>query len=249
MADVAGNYRGFFIHPVTRETTRSLDVKKTLLEELAAIEQKNAIRARDEKIALWLNRNNIGFLLDVGCDFSSLLNEANKLGIASLGLDIDSISLALVRSAKLNASRISIEDIVAAGKLLLFPPSEGKQLRAVSCLNILHSGDLDTKIRTDFLNICLNDADFVIVTLTKKILNQLKSEVHFEVFGFVGGGKRPISDTKAQLLQYGTTFKFKGKLHILEHFFWKKIRGSYDFPLPSRSYDKLVVILAKPKIG
>lgn len=240
-----GNYRGFSINPISGVIQKSPILQKTLYEELGVIDQKNAIQARDEKIAAWLNWQKADFLLDVGCDFGSLLNECNKLGIESIGYDIDPSAIQLLISANLNHRSVSIEDIVNAGELLLPTTFQNKQLRAVSCLNILHSGNLSSSTRERFIKICLDDADFVVVTLTKSMLKRLQRKVSFQVLGFIGGTQNPISDFNSQLRQYGSTFKFRGRLGRVEKFFWGLIYGRYDYPKPSNSYEKLVVILAK----
>lgn len=246
MAAIFGNYRGFFVNPNTRVVERLDKQPSSLLAEMATIEQNNATHARDEKLAAWLKWHKISFLLDIGCDFGSLLNECQKIGIDALGYDNDSTALEFVASANLRGSNVSIQDIIMAGNLLL--PSDiltqhNKKLIAVSCLNILHSGNMDHELRKNLLSIFLSDADLVVVTLTKRLLKQLRSELHFKVIGFVGGTQKPISDTFAQLNQYGTTFRFTRFLHRLEKKFWETLYDKYDYSLPSRSYSRLVVIL------
>jgi hypothetical protein len=242
-----GNYRGLSINPISGVIEKTSTLQETLYEELGVIDQKNAIQMRDEKIAAWLHWWNVNFLLDVGCDFGSLLNECNKLGIESLGYDIDQTSISLLSLAKLNFRRVSIEEIVQAGNLLLPNQVSGEKLMAVSCLNILHSGNLDATTREEFVRICLSNADFVVITLTKRMLRQLGRKLSFQVNGFVGANQKPISDYQSQLLQYGATFRFKGKLGYLEKSFWRILHGQYSYPQPHNSYDKLVVIISKVK--
>lgn len=245
MPETFGNYRGLSINPTSGVIEKSSILYESLFQALGVIDQKNAIQMSDEKIATWLQWWNVNFLLDVGCDFGSLLNECNKLGIETVGYDIDETSIRLLSLAKLNYRRISIEDIVQSGNLLLPNRIQGKGLRAVSCLNILHSGNLDATTREEFIRICLSDADFVVVTLTKRMLRRLNRKLCFQVNGFIGASQKPITDYQSQLLQYGTTFRFKGRLGSLERRLCRVLFGQYAYPQPHNSYDRLVVIISK----
>ena len=81
--------------------------------------------------------------------------------------------------------------------------------------------------------------------ITKSMLKRLQRKLSFQILGFIGGTQKPISDFNSQLRQYGSTFIFRGRLGRIEKFFWGLICSRYDYPKPSNSYEKLVVILAR----
>lgn len=244
MVNRFGNYRGLKVNPITSEL--KIDQWPTgFNDKIGLIAHKYAISFRDELITLWLKKLNVNYLLDVGCDFGSLLSRAAESGIASIGVDVDEESLQLARKIGLNVRSYSIEQILSDGEIAHFFPSRNRCLTAVSCLNIMHGNWEDTREREKLLSIFLNDADFVIVTLTSCQLRRLQKRVRFQIVAFLGETNRPLSRWRSQIRQYGLTFFFKGRFHLLEKAFWELILGQYRNPNPVNTYIGLVVVLSR----
>ena len=85
-----------------------------------------------------LNKNEIATLLDIGCDFGSLLIAVGKQGIRSRGVDVFDSTFALARMADLDVVKYSIQQIVADKSFQSVTLSDTEGFSAVSCLNILH---------------------------------------------------------------------------------------------------------------
>jgi len=206
---------------------------------------KHAISCRDHLIAAELFKHNVDFLIDIGCDFGSLLAAAKKNSIQSLGLDIDKTALNLCKTSKLNAVKYSIEKICKSKTLSNFIPEKSK-ISAVSCLNILHSQNFDVHLRKQLIKIMLREFDFVVISVNKKTLKKLNKQHNFHIVSFVSQINKPISRINSVLQQYGTTFYFKNiLLHNLEYNFWKLIFGHYVCPNPINSYLRMTVIIRR----
>jgi SAM-dependent methyltransferase len=237
-----GNYRGINIDPNSRELVIN-NWPEGFEGKLELITHKMAISLRDELITQWLANLGVKRLLDVGCDFGSLLAKASLFGINSYGLDIDKDAIELARKSGLNIQECSIEQIIRERTIRPFFPAEDESVTAVSCLNILHGKWDDPQKRKLLLEIFLKDADFVFVTLTSSQLRQLRKLINFQVVGYLGVANRPMSRWKSQVNQYGLTFFFRGRFHKLEKSFWEKFLGRYRNSNPIATYIGLVVIL------
>ena len=217
--------------------------KNNLINSL--ILQKYAISCRDELIAAELFKHNVDFLIDIGCDFGSLLAAAKKKSIQNLGLDIDETALNLCKTSKLNAVKYSIEKIVRSKTLSSFIPEKSK-INAVSCLNILHSKYFDVYLKKQLIEIMLKEFDFVVISVDKETLKKLNKQHNFHIVSYISQRNKPISRTQSVLAQYGTTFYFNNiLLHNLEYNFWKLIFGHYVCPNPINSYMRTAVIIKR----
>lgn len=212
------------------------------------IARKTAINFRDELISAALFDLNIDFLIDIGCDFGSLLAAVSKKGIIATGLDVDKTALRLARSARLDARSYSIQRICGSNTLANFIPQKAK-ITSVSCLNILHSNNFNKQLRNKLLDIMLSEFDYVIISCDRKLLNKLKNSHNLEVVRFISQINRPISRINSILQQYGTTFFFTSIFfHNLEQIFWKTMLGKFTYINPVASYSKLCVIVKKSNI-
>ena len=244
MGELFGNYGNLRIN----RYSHSIDCIQIPLEidqKLFLIAQKYAITFRDEMIVARLNKNGVVTLLDIGCDFGSLLLAAGKQGIRSRGVDILDSTLALARMADLDVIKYSIQQIVRDKSFQSVSLSDTEGLSAVSCLNILHGKWEDIGLRDEFLKMCLNNYDYVVITATRELLRHFSKQFNLTYTEFIGPANRPIRKISSQLSQYGTTFYFKGRMHVVECHFWKLILGSRSFPNPVNNYLNLVVIISK----
>ena len=78
MANTFGNYKNLYIE----KDSHLIDftsVPNDIDEYSFLIAQKHAIAFRDEMLAAHLKRLGVATLLDIGCDFGSLINAARKM--------------------------------------------------------------------------------------------------------------------------------------------------------------------------
>jgi SAM-dependent methyltransferase len=219
-------------------------VPTSIEEHSSLIAQKHAIECRDEMIVAHLKKLRAKSLLDIGCDFGSLVNEAGKNGIISRGIDVDDAIIKLARAADLDVVKYSIEEIVADGSFRAVSIENDCGPSVMSCLNILHGDWGSGDVRDSFLKISLSNFDYVVLTATREWFLQISNEFDLTYIQFIGPANRPIRKSTAHLIQYGSTFFFKGKIHFLENFFWDILLGKWRFPNPIVSYLGLVAIVS-----
>ena len=243
MGDIFGNYGNLRINRVS-QSIDYIQVPLEIDQKLFLIAQKVAIVFRDEMIIAKLNQSGVVSLLDIGCDFGSLLLEAGKQGIRARGVDVLDSTLALARMADLDVVKYSIEQIVADKSFRSVSLSERRGFSAVSCLNILHGNWEDVGVRDKFLEMCLDSFDYVVITATRELFTHFSKKFNLTYAEFIGPANRPMHKISSQLSQYGTTFYFKGRMHIVECHFWKLIFGSRRYPNPVNNYLNLVIIIS-----
>jgi hypothetical protein len=147
--------------------------------------------------------------------------------------------------ADLDVIKYSIQQIVADKSFQSVSLRDTKGFSAVSCLNILHGKWEDNSVRDEFLKMCLNNYDYVVITATRALLRHFSKQCNLTYTEFIGPANRPIRKISSQLSQYGTTFYCNGRMHVVECHFWKLILGSRSFPNPVNNYLNLVVIISK----
>lgn len=208
--------------------------------------QAAAIRLRDEVISLNLKAMGVSTLLDVGCDFGSLLELANQKGIKARGIDVNLDSIRKAREAGLNTTNLSMEDLFPT-KISDFVTLTQSGHTALSCLNILHGEWKDKTIRDKFISNSLNYFDYVVITSTRKQLKKIQREHDITFFKFIGPRNGPITKFQYTLSQYGTTFFFTGRLHKIEKSFWQIFTGGYSYANPVNTYLDLVIIMSSKR--
>jgi hypothetical protein len=212
---------------------------------------------RDMLIAQKLKELKIEALLDIGCDFGSLLMQANSFGIRSAGYDIDNKSLSLCKSRKLVVRKNSITEIVEK-KFVASLDFKKKFLVtnqnnfAISCLNILHSKQIKKNLRIKFINICLNEAKVFVGTFTnsqlKQILKYRKNQGFDPNVFYISHVSKSPSHLSLSIMQYGRSFYLQGKYSFIENIFWNIFGDKFIFPNKIESYSRLVAIIYEPKI-
>ena len=211
------------------------------------IARKTAINFRDELIAAKLTKLNVDFLIDIGCDFGSLLASATKRGIKAIGLDIDKTSLKLAKSASLEVRNYSIQSICESNTLANFIPSKAK-VKSVSCLNMIHSKNFDKRLKYKLIKIMVSEFEYVVLSCDKRLLNKLKRTHNLEIVSFISQVNKPIGTLRAILQQYGTSFLFKNVyLHNLEQKFWGILFGKFTYINPVAPYTQLCVVVKAKK--
>jgi hypothetical protein len=243
MAKGFGNYQNLKIN-VDSHSIDYTSEPASIYEHSFLITQKHAIECRDEIIVAHLKKLGAKTLLDIGCDFGSLVNEAGKNGIISRGIDVDDATLELARAADLDVVKYSIEEIVVDGSFRAVSIDDGCGPSVMSCLNILH-GDWEARdVRDSFLKISLSNFDFVVLTATRELFLQISKKFDLTYVQFIGPANRPIRKSAAHISQYGSTFFSKGNIHFLENFLWDTLLGKWRFPNPIVTYLGLVVIVS-----
>lgn len=188
-------------------------------QKIDLIAQKYAIVFLDEMIVARLNQHGFVTLLDIGCDFGSLLLAAGKQGINARGVDVLDSTLALARMADLDVVKYSIQQIVADKSFRSVSLSDRKGFAAVSCLNILHGNWEDIAVRDEFLKMCLDNYDYVVFTAPRELFRHFSKKFNSTYAEFIVPANRPIRKISSQISQYGTTFYFKGRMHVVESHF------------------------------
>lgn len=238
-----GNYENLHIN-LGKCSVDYLKVPLEIDEYSFLIAHKYAIAFRDEMLVANLEKLGVATLLDIGCDFGSLIYTASNQGITARGVDVSDSALNLAKMAGLDVIKYSIDQIILDRSFQYVSLPDGKGFSAVSCLNILHGKWENTSKRDDFLDICLNNYDYVAITVTRELLQHFQKKFRLNYVQFIGPGNRPIRKVSSQLTHYGTTFFFKGRLHIVECQFWRLLLGSRRYPNPVNNYLSLTAIVS-----
>jgi hypothetical protein len=238
-----GNYENLFIN-LEKHSIDYIRIPQNIDENSFLISQKTAIVFRDEILVANLKQLGVETLLDVGCDFGSLIYLASENGILARGIDVKDSAINLSKAAKLDVLKHSIDQILAnkSFESVALPQVPGRS--SVSCLNILHGEWADAQDRDLFLEICLNNYDYVVITVTRDLFRHFRKKFKLTSYRFIGPSNRPIGKLSSQLSQYGTTFYLRGKLHLVECQFWRVMVGGRRFPNPINNYLRLTVVIS-----
>jgi hypothetical protein len=238
-----GNYKGLKINKDSHLIDLT-SVPTDIDEHSFLLAQKYAIAFRDDMIVAHLKDLGVTSLLDIGCDFGSLINVASKNGIIARGVDVNDSAIELAKAAGLDVVQCSIEQIVVDDTFQAISIDKGRGLSGMSCLNILHGDWAKSDVRDDFLRLSLSNFDYVIITATREWFMKISNEFNLTYVQFIGPARRPVRKSASQLAQYGSTFFFKGKLHFFENYFWDILLGKWRFPNPIVNYLSLVIIMS-----
>ena len=238
-----GNYENLYVN-LGKRSIDYLKVPSEFDEYSSLIAQKYAIAFRDEMLVANLEKLGVATLLDIGCDFGSLLYSASNSGIIARGIDTSDSALNLAKMADLDVIKYSIDQIMLDGSFQFVSLPDTKGFSAVSCLNILHGTWENTGKRDEFLGICLNNYDYVVITCTRQLLRHFKKQFKLNYVQFIGPRNCPIRKVSSQLSQYGTTSFFKRRMHMVERLFWKLLFGSRRYPNPVNNYLSLTTVVS-----
>lgn len=222
----------------------------SFVESQRIINQANSINHRNQLICLVLKSLHTEILIDLGCDFGSLLATANDFGISGIGLDIDeravtevleSGQFAIVGDFQNLTDDTFFQDLIKKSRNY-----EPRKRVALSILNVIHSDDFDVQFRNNLLHSIKDKVTSLVLTCTKSQLKQIRSILpEFSDIQFIGHRQGPISRSRSQLLQYGRLFIFRNRLSILEDYFWSWNPSKFLYPNTFDSYSRLVVVLSK----
>jgi hypothetical protein len=213
---------------------------------LDKINLKAAIQYRDELIAARLKSLGVTYLIDVGCDFGSLLSASQQQDIPSHGYDIDEFAVQLCSKFGASAEVLSFQDLVAEPDLNLIPRIKPRlqdnEIVAISILNIIHGEWNDISLRDNLILACISKADYIVITADKRLLNQIMKRFSLEIVCFLGSKQKPISRWYSIYSQFGHPLFAKSSNFELR--FWQKITKK-DFYLQDRieNFVRLTVIL------
>lgn len=238
-----GNYGNLHINQ-SKSAIDYLHVPTELNEYSFLIAQKYAIAFRDEMLVANLKNLGVATLLDIGCDFGSLIHSASNHGILARGVDVSDSAINLAKMANLDVVKYSIDQLIVDRSFQNVALPQKRGFSAVSCLNILHGKWEDSSKRDEFLDICLSNYDYVAITVTRELLSYFQKMFGLKYVQFIGPGNRPIRNVSSQLTQYGTTFFFNGRMHLVECHFWRLLLGSRRFPNPIDNYLRLTAIVS-----
>lgn len=182
-----------------------------------------------------LSRLRVTNLLDVGCDFGSLIHEVSKYGIVARGFDVNEELIDLAKTSRLDAVSCSIEDIVSLGSFKSLRLNSKEGFSAVSCLNLLHGEWENRDTPSRFLGICLEEYDYVVIIADRKFFSSISKEFDLTYALFLNPSGRPSPKFLLHLSQYGSTFFFSGKFHWLESFFGEDCLGLSGIPSPQKA--------------
>lgn len=221
-------------------------------ELLDVINLKNAIRYRDELLGAHLNHLGVSHLIDIGCDFGSLLASCNNYGIDSFGYDISLEAVEACRVSHLNAEAISFQTIVDNPEkylsLAIKKSANVKLVRAISILNTIGGKWDDEALREKVLANAIFYSDYLIITSQKKLLKKICNQYSLEVVTHLGPQKKSISFSYATYLQYGHPLFARN--FALEIRFWQKLTlGRRFFQDRVSVYSRHTVILRKKGLG
>jgi hypothetical protein len=247
---IFGNYSNLSINPLTG-IVEIIEQPKTLSRVFDVINQKNAINHRDELIVANLKELGVTHLLDIGCDFGSLIHKAGASNIATLGLEVNPMAIRLLTRAGLPFCEESIQTFVQGSitdeKFNDFTFSANTL--AISCLNILHGEWKDPNLRERLIDTIFATGDLFIITATSKQLRKILKRKEITLVGFLGTTQRPISRYWSDILQYGQTHHFKQKIFAsIENRIYRLLVGKFLYSEKLMNYTRLVVILKKNRI-
>jgi hypothetical protein len=207
----------------------------------------HAIQCRDETLVHQMKFLGVKYVVDVGCDFGSLIWYAGKAGMTSIGFDNSAHSLKLCKDADLNAENVSFQTIAKFGVPEKFLTDFEKNSTAVCVLNVLHGKWLDEEMRNALIINCLSISRFLVITATKHQLRLLTQTHDLRVVTFVGNNTKPITKISSRLSQYGLPFMFKNQmLARLESVISRHVlKIDLKFPQKILLYQSLCVILEK----
>jgi SAM-dependent methyltransferase len=245
-------YEGLFVDKSRGAVSISDGFRGPSPGRAALINQKLAISYRDELISNSLGTLSVTKIVDIGCDFGSLLFEASRAGIESIGLDPSEEAVTLCALAGLSAVQGRYQDLSnhespVRQQILHFLDSTSGRT-AVSLLGILHAEKNDSALWY-WIRANVDLADYFVLTVNRRQLKNLKA-LGLRVHSRIGASTKTPALWQAHLQQYGRTFFFteaKGILHTIEGRLWEIIRGRHTFPDKLSTYSRLVVILEKSR--
>ena len=246
MSKLFSRYSGLEVSHV--RTLMLSNTPKDLNSLLDMINLKTAILYRDELIAAHLKSLGVTYVIDVGCDFGSLLSACKHQDITSHGYDIDDFAVELCLRSGASAEVLSFQDLMSNPNLKLTPriqsQDKSRQVVAISILNILHGDWEDTTLRDQLIFACLSKADYLVITADTKLLKQLLKRFSLEIVRFLGRNQKPISRWRSVYAQFGHPLFTRSS--NLELRFWQKLTIKRS-RLQDRieNYVRLTVILKK----
>ena len=237
------NLRCALTHAITIQTR-----PVNFFEHLDLINLKNAISYRDELLAAHLNNLGITHLVDIGCDFGSLLSSCKSYGIKELGYDLSPEAVAACKISNLNADIASFENIVEKPEAYLSAffalSTDSSTVRAISILNTIGGKWEDESLRNKVLSTAVAESDYLVITSHNRLLKNICKKFSLEVVTYLGPKKKSISFSYATYLQYGHPLFARN--FPLEIRFWQKLTlGRRFFQDRISVYSRHTVILRK----
>lgn len=214
-------------------TTIKIQHYPTSFKELSdTINLKHAIAYRDELIAANLSTLQVGYITDIGCDFGNLISSCGSFGIDGHGIEPSEEALQLCASFGIDAIFGDYHSIISSPQEHLGPRSKpetggAKVIRAISLLNVFSAHWPDLKLREKLIETCILECDYFVVTCNKRDLKYLLRKFNLELETFIGAIQKPISRSRATLMQYGHPILFRNSR--LEMAFWQKITKGRRF--------------------
>jgi hypothetical protein len=199
----------------------------TSIKELSdTINLKYAIAYRDELIAANLAALQVGYITDIGCDFGNLISSCGLFGINGHGIEPSEEALELCASSGLNAIPGDYCSIISKPKEHLGPrvtPELGGEnlIRAISLLNVFSAHWPNLNLREKLIETCISECDYFVVTCNKQDFKYLLNKFNLELETFIGVIQKPISRSRAALMQYGHPIFLRNSR--LEMAFWQKL--------------------------
>jgi SAM-dependent methyltransferase len=145
------------------------------IDRLSAINQATAISYRDKLVVEMLVELGVRSLIDVGCDFGSLLSWARYRDIDAVGIDPDTRARELAKAAGLSVYDGSVQQIceTSGGSFGAYSHALSKGPLAISSLGFTHVRWVDEELRFRFLEVLLASADYVVVSLDSRDTSRL----------------------------------------------------------------------------
>jgi len=241
-----GRYQHYRIKPGSNCSKIQINSRGfSLIDRLSLINRAVAIQHRDMLIVETLAEFGVKQLIDIGCDFGSLLAQAREFGIGAVGLDPDPEARELAKAAGLKVQDGSVQKIL---KMQENPFSNYldncmNAPIAITALNFTHVPWIDDKLRFRFIELMLENAQYVAVSLSSRDTRKLVSKTGASVVMRLSHRNGNYSKSASCRSQYGwPSLGFKiGNLAIARIMSYSPRK--FKYPDCIHAYSSLVVIL------
>jgi hypothetical protein len=239
-------YQHYRIKPGSNSPQIQIDSRGlSLIDRLSLINRAIAIQHRDMLIVETLAEFGVKQLIDIGCDFGSLLAQAREYGIEAVGLDPDPAACELAKAAGLKVQDGSVQKILKMqdNPFSIYLDNCMNAPIAITALNITHARWTDDESRFRFIGIMLENAQYVAVSLSSRDTRKLVSKTGASVVMRLSHRNGNYSKSASCRSQYGwPSLGFKiGNLAIARIMSYSPRK--YKYPDCIHAYASLVVIL------
>lgn len=239
-------YQHYRIKPGSNSPQIQIDSRGlSLIDRLSLINRAIAIQHRDMLIVETLAEFGVKQLIDIGCDFGSLLAQAREYGIEAVGLDPDPAACELAKAAGLKVQDGSVQKILKMqdNPFSIYLDNCMNAPIAITALNFTHVRWTDDESRFRFIGIMLENAQYVAVSLSSRDTRKLVSKTGASVVMRLSHRNGNYSKSASCRSQYGwPSLGFKiGNLAIARIMSYSPRK--YKYPDCIHAYASLVVIL------